>query len=100
MPLDVKCPACGEQEKLRGTREGDLIGLVCESCDHRWSRDPRPRCPTCGSLDVRPVPKAVMEKGRGLQRSIVGTVTVHLCPECDRDAWERHQASRAPLLPD
>lgn len=100
MPDDVRCPACGEEERVEGSREGELIRLACEACGHTWERDPRPRCPHCGTDDLRRVPKAVMGKARGEQRSIVGTVTVHLCPDCDRDLLDRHLRDRAPLPPD
>lgn len=100
MPFEIRCPGCGEEEALRGTREADTIRMRCEACGHTWERDVRPRCPTCGTEDLRPVPKAVTERARGLQRAIVGSVTVHLCPACDRELLERHQQSRAPLPPD
>jgi hypothetical protein len=99
--MEIACPRCGEQDRLRGERHGDVIRLVCESCDHGWDRDPNPSCPTCGSRELRTVPLAILEKSRGTQLSIVGTRPIHLCPRCDAAALERWQRNRPnPLMPD
>lgn len=49
---------------------------------------------------MRPVPRAVMEKVRGSQRSITATVTVYLCGTCDAEVIDRHVRSGAPIMPD
>ena len=98
--MSIACPSCGERDALRGVRDGDLIAVRCETCGHGWERDPRPACPRCGGSDMRPVPKAIMQKARGNQRSITATVIVHLCGTCDAEAIEAHLRSGAPLMPD
>ncbi len=100
MAPEIQCTVCGEREKLTGARTGELIHITCDACGHEWDRDPRGRCPGCGNTDLRAAPKAVVQKVRGNQISIVGTVTVHLCPDCDRDALDTHMRSGAPVPPD
>jgi len=46
------------------------------------------------------VPKVVAARSRGNQKSIAGTMTVYLCPNCDEDLLERHLRSRSPIAPD
>ena len=99
--MEIACPACGEQDQLRGERRTELIRLTCDSCGHRWNRDLVPSCPKCGNREVRTVPLAILEKSRGTQLSIVGTRPIHLCPTCDAAALERWQRNRPnPLMPD
>lgn len=98
MPPEIRCIACGESEALRGEREGDVIHITCERCGERWARDLNKRCDTCGEV-LRPVPKVVAARSRGTQKSIAGTMTVHLCPTCDRAALEQHLSSRSPIPP-
>jgi hypothetical protein len=43
----------------------------------------RRRCPTCGGEDLLDRPKAVVERSRGTQLSVVGYTTVFLCRACD-----------------
>lgn len=45
-------------------------------------------------------PKAMVEKVRGDQMSIVGVFTVHLCVRCDHVALDRHLKTGAPVMPD
>ena len=98
--MEITCPECGETEAIRGKRSGGLIALVCGRCDAAWHRDPTPRCPTCGGGDLRIVPLAIVEKGRGTQLSVVGTRPVHLCTACDAGVLERWQTNRPnPLMP-
>jgi Zn ribbon nucleic-acid-binding protein len=99
--MDISCPACGESETMTGRRTGDVIRLTCGACGHGWTRDPSPQCWRCGRRDLVAVPLAILERGRGTQLSVVGTRTVHLCPECDADslaAWNRNRPN--PLMPD
>lgn len=99
--MEIVCPRCGEQDRLRGERRSELIRLTCESCGHAWNRDLVPSCPECGSREMRTVPLAILEKSRGTQLSIVGTRPIHLCPVCDAVALERWQQNRPnPLMPD
>ena len=100
MGADIVCPSCGDDEHLRGEPHGDLIRIECTSCNLTWDRDPSPRCPTCASADVRPVPQAVWEKSRGTQLSMVSMRTVYLCPACDRERLQRFLESSTPLPPD
>ncbi len=99
--MDISCPGCGETEALSGRPEGSLILLTCGTCGTEWERDPAPRCETCGGTEMRAVPLAIVEKGRGTQLSVVGTRQIHLCVDCDGatiDHWQRNRPN--PLLPD
>lgn len=99
--MDIICPDCGEREALLGQRHGDVITLSCERCGAEWERDPSPKCPSCGGRELRRVPLAIVEKGRGTQLSVVGTRRIHLCIECDAEtleAWQRNRPN--PLMPD
>ena len=99
--MEIACPNCGEQERLRGERNDEIIKLVCESCGHGWDRDLVPSCDRCGSRELRSVPLAIVEKSRGTQLSVVGTRLIHLCPQCDAETLERWQRNRPnPLMPD
>jgi len=96
----IVCPSCGEQERLRGERDGELILLACKACGNRWEREPRPACPNCGGRDLVEAPKAVAEKVRGDQMSIVGYAKVQLCRSCDAALIDTLARSNAPLPPD
>lgn len=102
MTIDIRCPACGETDELRGERRGDVIALVCEVCDAEWARDPaaRPDCGRCGGNDLREAVQAVVEKSRGTQLSIQSFRQVWLCPSCDADRYDRYKISNRPLPPD
>ena len=63
-------------------------------------RDPRVRCPQCGSTDMYAAPVAVIEKSRGTQLSIVSTTAEHLCWRCDRDLIDQQRRSGTALMPD
>lgn len=102
MALDIACPACGEDEQLRGERREGLIALVCEVCDAEWMRDPaaRPTCATCHGDDMREAVQAVVEKSRGTQLSIQSFRQVWLCPTCDHEVYDKYKISNRPLPPD
>lgn len=99
--IKVACPSCGEDERLAGSRFGEVIQLVCEACGQSWERDPSPRCRSCGGNDLQAVVQAIVEKGRGTQLSVVGTRVVHLCRSCDEAVLDRYNRNRPnPLMPD
>ncbi len=97
----TECPACGETERLSGDRDGELIHLQCEACGEKWDRSLDPVCKRCGGTDMQAVPKAIVEKSRGTQLSVVGIRTVHLCSVCDAATLETYHRNRPnPLMPD
>jgi ribosomal protein S27AE len=99
--IGTECPACGEAEHLAGRRDGDDIRLRCETCGETWIRRPVPTCARCSGTDMQAVPKAIVEKSRGTQLSVVGTRTVHLCSSCDADTLVIYHRNRPnPLMPD
>ena len=97
---DLDCAECGEDEQLTGTRANEHIDVRCESCGHQWRRDLRPRCEGCGGDRLEEAVRAVVEKSRGSQLSIVATQTVHLCKSCDAELIADYRTSRTPLMPD
>ena len=101
MALDIRCPECEESDDLRGVRDEAVIHLTCGSCGRAWDRPATPRCEQCGGKDLQAVVKAIVERSRGTQLSIVGSRTVHLCSDCDADTLERYHRNRPnPLMPD
>ncbi|MCZ7527969.1 MAG: hypothetical protein M5U14_17265 [Acidimicrobiia bacterium] len=86
----VRCPSCGEDEALRGRRCDDGVEVTCESCGTRWTRVPGASCDRCGSTEVWVGLRALVERSRGTQLSIVGTVDVTMCWHCDRAVLEEH----------
>lgn len=82
--ISIACPACGEAERLSGSRDGEAIAMTCGSCGHRWERDTTPRCRHCGSDDLRYTPKPLWEKGRGDQRTPAGRFDAWACNACGR----------------
>lgn len=97
---DIVCPACGEDDDLDGEREGDVIAITCATCKTKWHRDPSPKCDRCSGTDMEAAIKAVVEKSRGSQLSIVATQVVHLCRSCDEELLASYRISRSPLMPD
>jgi len=97
---DIRCPACGETERLEGKQLDDVIELTCGSCNATWKRDPAARCRSCRGSDLIGVPKRVVEKVRGDQMSVVGFVRVQLCRSCDAELVDRFISAREPLPPD
>lgn len=100
MALDISCPVCGEADDLSGSRTDDRIAVSCGNCGQTWERPMVPVCPQCSRSEVRSVPLAIVEKGRGTQLSVVGIRIVQLCTVCDADDIERWQQNRPnPLMP-
>jgi hypothetical protein len=97
---DLVCPACGEADELTGMPEGDGIRITCGECGTDWLRDPSPRCERCDGSDLEPAVRAVVEKSRGSQMSIVGTQVIHLCRQCDAALLARYRDGRSPIMPD
>jgi len=44
--------------------------------------------------------KAIVEKSRGSQLSIVATQVVYLCKVCDEQILASYRVGRSPLMPD
>ena len=99
MALDISCPLCGETEDLSGVPTGELIRITCGSCSSEWDRGPTPRCPTCGTDEVRPAVQAMVEKSRGTQLSIQTLIVIHLCPTCDPARLADYNLTNAPIPP-
>ncbi len=97
---DVRCPQCGEQEELSGRRVDGEVFLSCRGCGYDGPRVARRTCPTCGSDDVVERPKAVVERSRGTQLSIVGYTKVALCTTCDVDTLAGALAHGGAVMPD
>jgi Zn ribbon nucleic-acid-binding protein len=97
---DVRCPQCGEQEELSGRRVNDEVFLTCDSCGYDGPRVARRTCPTCGSVDVVDRPKAVVERSRGTQLSVVGYTTVTLCRTCDADTLAAALSHGGAVMPE
>ena len=99
----IDCPGCGEDEDLTGDRRGDpgneAITVTCGACGLVWDRDLTPRCPTCGSEDVRTALRSIVDKSRGTQLSIQSMQVVHLCRVCDAEQLAAWNQSNTPLAP-
>ena len=87
----VSCPSCGEEAALVGERGEDGVHVTCESCGSQWIRFPGKRCDRCGSTDVWVGLRALVQRSRGTQLSVVGTVDVTMCWHCDREVLEDHE---------
>jgi 5-methylcytosine-specific restriction endonuclease McrA len=99
---ELRCPACGETEDLVGRQNDEMIEVTCERCNQQWERDPNaiPACDRCGGDDMEGAVKAVVEKSRGSQLSIVATQVVYLCRVCDERILASYRVGRSPLMPD
>jgi Zn ribbon nucleic-acid-binding protein len=96
---DVRCPSCGEQEELHGRRSEGQILLRCLRCGYDGPRVAVRRCQTCGGADVVERPKALVERARGTQLSVVGYTTIGLCRVCDADDLARAIEHGGAVLP-
>ncbi len=79
---DITCAKCGEEERLQGSRRGELIWIRCEACGEEWSRDPRRRCGYCKSEDLRYTPIPLWSGGRGTMQTPSGTRDSWTCEDC------------------
>ncbi|MCS5674573.1 MAG: hypothetical protein NZ605_06165 [Acidimicrobiales bacterium] len=99
---ELECPACGEDDRLLGRPCGDLIDVTCEACGQNWERNPNAiaNCDRCDGDDMEGAVKAIVEKSRGSQLSIVATQVVYLCRSCDAAILASYRVGRSPLMPD
>jgi uncharacterized Zn finger protein len=77
----ISCPACGEQEALRGERREETIWVRCHSCGCEWPRN-RDVCPECGRPTLADKREPLIQKARGTQQSIIGYRIVQECWNC------------------
>lgn len=96
---DVRCPRCGEQEELSGRRADGEILLTCHTCGYDGPRVAQRSCQTCGGHDVVERPKALVERSRGTQLSVVGYTTAVLCRTCDAEDLAAALAHGGAILP-
>lgn len=97
---DIVCPECGEDDDLTGSPKDDTIEVTCGRCGRAWLRDMTPRCPTCDGENVHAALKAIVERSRGTQLSIMSTEVIHLCADCDPEIVADYRQSKSPLMPD
>ena len=97
---DIVCPECGEDDDLTGTPKDETIEITSGACGRVWDRDLTPRCAECGGHRMHAALRAIVERSRGTQLSIVSTEVVHLCADCDPEAVARYRRGRSPLMPD
>lgn len=85
---DIVCPACGEDEDLRGERRDERVVVTCGACDTSFDRDLTPRCTACGADELVPISTNLLEdSGRGDMTTPTGIVRRWLCWSCGaRDA--------------
>jgi hypothetical protein len=86
----VACPQCGETDDLSGERVDGGVQVTCQACRYQWLRVPGASCDRCGGTDVWKGLRPLLERSRGTQLSITGTVDVTLCWQCDRQVLENH----------
>lgn len=81
MREEMRCPECGERERLSASRDGERMLLACDACGHGWERHPD-SCPRCWErgLVMRRVP--LFQRARGTQQSIIGYRTARECRSC------------------
>lgn len=96
---DIRCPSCGEQDDLAGRRVQGEVFLTCDRCGYDGPRVAQRTCPGCSGTDVLDLPKAVVERSRGTQLSVVGYSTVALCRTCDASTVAAALA-RGAVMPD
>ena len=88
--------------KISSVDKTAMIEVTCQRCDQQWERDPNaiPTCDRCDGDDMEGAVKAVVEKSRGSQLSIVATQVVYLCRVCDDRILSSYRIGRSPLMPD
>jgi hypothetical protein len=79
--------------------DGEVF-LTCERCGYDGPRVARRTCPTCGGDDVLDRPKALVERSRGTQLSVVGYTTVALCRTCDAGTLAAALAHGGAVMPE
>lgn len=94
--IEITCPACGTDEHLTGTANGDSIHITCTACELSWDRLTTPHCNKCGSRDMVCVPEVLVERSRGTQLSIMGIQPHYLCRACDADELSKPRAGHLP----
>ena len=94
--IEITCPACGSDDHLYGTPDGDIIHLTCTACDLTWDRDTKPHCAKCGSRDMVCVPEVLVERSRGTQLSITGIQPYYLCRTCDASELAKPRTGHLP----
>jgi hypothetical protein len=97
---EIVCPECGEDDDLAGTPKDETIEITCGACGRTWLRDMTPRCSKCDGENVYAALKAIVERSRGTQLSIVSTEVVQLCNDCDPELVADYRQSKSPLMPD
>lgn len=97
----VSCPGCGEEEALRGRPADDGVRVSCESCGAEWTRFPGRSCDRCGGTEMWVGLRALVDRSRGTQLSVTGTVEVAMCWQCDRAVLEDHarRTNNSLLMP-
>jgi len=90
--LVIRCPRCGEDDRLHGERDGDLVVTTCDACSYSWARRPGTSCLSCGSSEIVVVADPLVDRSRGTQLSITGITERILCRTCDDDELARHRA--------
>ncbi len=79
----VRCPQCGEEDDLSGTRRDDTIVVTCGACGSVFDRDTTPTCRLCGSTDLEAVRTTTLrEAGRGAQWAPSGLRVAWFCWDC------------------
>ena len=95
---ELRCPGCGEDERLRGERRDDVVVVSCERCDTVFDRELTPRCTACGGDElVRSRTNLLEDSGRGDMTTPTGIVDRWLCWSCGaRDATSPGATSAGP----
>jgi hypothetical protein len=93
----LHCPACGEDDDLRGETTDEGIRIRCGSCGSSWLRDSIPTCATCGGSDIVMRPRTMTQFSRGTQLSVVGWQEVPVCVRCDAEALLKSTQAAGPL---
>ncbi len=95
----VVCKQCNESEELEGFTENNQISVRCLKCGLTWVRDLTPKCPKCGSSNVRPAFEAIVSKSRGTQLSVQSSKLIYLCESCDASRLKDYQTRNSPIMP-
>lgn len=97
----LRCPRCGEEQRLLGRQDGSAGGpegivVECLGCGHTWPRGVRP-CATCGGTEVVDRRQTMTRTPRGNQLAVIGTRTIRLCTRCDTEALAASLAHNRPV---